>query len=322
MTGITKKRRKIMKKSIRYASLFAIVLTAMLIIPLFASCSSSGAMNDRVDLPADMIGNESFEGGASLKPEIDQDGTADVSSDRKIIRTYTVDGETKVYDETIASLNTSIAAHGGYIGESKVTGASYDYSGSKYSRQAYFSIKIPAENLDAFISQVGNMVNVTSSYSNQQDVSESYYSIEARIKTLETERDSLLAMMASIDTAKDYDFWYTLQKKISETEQQIAEYQAVIRTYDGQVAYSTVNLTLREVIEFTQLEEEEPTFFERISNAFTESWTAFGEGCMDLAVFFVYAFPTLLVIAAIPATLLIIITVISKKNRKKREGNK
>ncbi len=309
-----------MKKSIRYASLFAIVLTALLIVPLFASCSSSGAMNDRVDLPADIGKVEVGDGGTSFQPDANQTGTAVQSPDRKIIRTYTVEGETKVYDETIASLNTSIAAHGGYIGESKVTGASYDYSGSKYSRQAYFSIKIPAENLDAFISQVGGMINVTSSYSNQQDISESYYSIEARIKTLETERDSLLAMMASINTATDYDFWYTLQKKISETEQQIAEYQAIIRTYDGQVAYSTVNLTLREVIEFTQLEEEEPTFFERISKAFTESWTSFGEGCMDLAVFLVYAFPTLLVIAAVPAALLIIITVVSKKNRKKREN--
>jgi hypothetical protein len=160
---------------------------------------------------------------------------------------------------------------------------------------------------------------VTTSSSTQQDVSEAYYSIEARMKTLETERESLLAMMASIDTAKDYDFWYTLQKKISETEQQIAEYQAILKSYDGQVAYSTVNLTVYEVVEYTPVQNEAPTFGERIAEAFVDSWTDFGEGCMDFAVFMVSAIPTLLIFPGIPAVIVIIVIAVHKKNKKKKE---
>ncbi len=311
----------IMKKTIKHLSLFAIVLTALLIIPLFASCSG-GASNDSYLPPAGMDKNESADGGVSFAPDQNIAGKPTEETVRKIIRTFEVVGETKEYDNALSAINSSITAHGGYISESRVTGASYNYNGTKYSRRAYLVIKIPAENADAFISQIGGSLNVTSSSSSQQDVSEAYYSIEARMKTLETERESLLAMMASIDTAKDYDFWYTLQKKISETEQQIAEYQAILRTYDGQVAYSTVNLTLEEVIEFTELENEEPTFFERIGDAFIESWTAFGEGCMDFAVFIVYALPTLLVLAIIPVALIIIIKVSTKKKNKKKDENK
>ncbi len=322
MPGIKQKRRINMKKTIRYVSLFAVILVALIIIPLFASCSaSSGNYADDMDFAPEVEKGESSD-GVSYAPEGVIPDESKEATARKIIRTFTVYGETKEYDSALSAINSSIAAYDGYISESKVTGASYSYKGNSYSRQAYLVIKIPAENLDAFISQIGGSLNVTSSSSTQQDISEAYYSIEARMKTLETERESLLAMMESIDTAKDYDFWYTLQKKISETEQQIAEYQALLKSYDGQVSYSTVNLTVQEVIEYTPIEEEEPTFGDRIAEAFVESWTNFGEGCMDFAVFLVSAFPTLLIFPGIPAVIVVIVIVVSRKKKKKKEENK
>jgi len=311
-----------MKKTIRYVSLFAIILAAVIIIPLFASCSASSG-NYAGDMMDDMeIAPEKGEpsGGVSYAPDASIPNTPnETQTTRKIIRTFTVHGETKEYDAAVSAINSSIAVYGGYVSESRVTGPSYSYSGKGYSREAYFVIKIPAENLDAFISQIGGSLNVTTSSSTQQDVSEAYYSIEARMKTLETERESLLAMMASIDTAKDYDFWYTLQKKISETEQQIAEYAAILKSYDGQVAYSTVNLTVSEVVEYTPIKDDEPTFGERIAEAFVESWQDFGEGFMDFTVFLVSAIPTLLIFPGIPAVIIVIVIVVNRKNKKKKK---
>ena len=308
-----------MKKTFRYTS-FALALVALLLIPLFAACASQGNYAADMDMSvAPEKGDTS--GGVSYAPDGSLTADNAVNANRKIIRTFTVYGETKTYDNALAEINTSIAAFGGYISESRVTGASYNQYGS-YGRTAYFVIRIPAENLDAFISQIGGALNITSSASTQQDVSEAYYSIEARMKTLETERESLLAMMASIDTAKDYDFWYTLQKKISETEQQIAEYQAILKTYDGQVAYSTVNLTIDEVVEYSPIRDGEPTFGERIAKAFVESWQDFGEGFMDFTVFMVSAIPTLLIFPGIPAVIVVIVIVVNRKNKKKKEEDK
>jgi len=310
-----------MKKTIRYVSLFAIILAAVIIIPLFASCSA-GSENYVGDMDMGIVPPEKGEtsGGVSYAPDASIPNTPnETQTTRKIIRTFTVHGETKEYDAAVSAINSSIAVYGGYVSESRVTGPSYSYSGKGYSREAYFVIKIPAENLDAFISQIGGSLNVTTSSSTQQDVSEAYYSIEARMKTLETERESLLAMMASIDTAKDYDFWYTLQKKISETEQQIAEYAAILKSYDGQVAYSTVNLTVSEVVEYTPIKDDEPTFGERIAEAFVESWQDFGEGFMDFTVFLVSAIPTLLIFPGIPAVIIVIVIVVNRKNKKKKK---
>lgn len=310
-----------MKKTIRYTS-FALVLVALLIIPLFASCSASGNYaSDEAYPELDYSKDENYEGGVSYAPDGSLTTDNAVSSNRKIIRTFTVYGETKTYDDALEAINTSIAAAGGFISESRVTGASYNQYGS-YGRTAYLVIKIPAENLDAFISHIGDSLNVTSSASTQQDVSEAYFSIEARMRTLETERESLLQMMASISTASDYDFWYTLQKKISETEQQIAEYQAILKSYDGQVAYSTVNLTIDEVVEYTPIKDDEPTFGERIAEAFVESWKNFGEGWMDFTVFFVSAIPTLLIFPGIPAVIVIIVIAVNKNKKKKKQEQK
>ena len=308
-----------MKKTIRYTS-FALVLVALLIIPLFASCSASGNYaSDEAYPEMDYSKGEDYNGGVSYAPDGSLTTDNTVTANRKIIRTFTVYGETKAYDTAISEINTSIAAFNGYISESRVTGASYNYS-TTHGRSAYLVIKIPAENLDAFISQIGDTLNVTSSASTQQDVSEAYYSIEARMKTLETERESLLQMMASINTANDYDFWYTLQKKISETEQQIAEYQAILKSYDGQVAYSTVNLTIDEVVEYTPTKEEESTFGERIADAFVESWKNFGVGFMDFTVFMVSAIPTLLIFPGIPIVIVIVVIKTRKKHKKDREN--
>ena len=58
-----------MKKTIRYTS-FALVLVALLIIPLFASCSASGNYaNDEAYPELDYSKDENYEGGVSYAPD-------------------------------------------------------------------------------------------------------------------------------------------------------------------------------------------------------------------------------------------------------------
>lgn len=311
-------------KNFKKQSIAILLLLAIVITPLFAACSSGSMAYDEMENTAQPeIGDAS--GGVNYMPSdaIVSDKTEPEHNDiveRKIIRNVTIYGETKQYDSAMNAINASVAEYGGYVSESKVTGTNYNYKGYTSGRHAYLVIKIPAEKLDTFLSQVGDTLNVTSSHSSEQDVSEAYYSVEARLQTLNAERDSLLAMMSSLNASSDYDFWYTIQKRISEIEQQIAEYQAVIRTYDNKVTYSTVNLTIDEVVEYTPIEDEEPGFFERIKDAFVESWTDFGEFCMNAMVVFIYAIPTLLVVVGIPAIIVVIIIKSSKKKKKKKKN--
>ena len=310
-------------KNIKKTWIAAFFVLLLVSSALFASCSAQDlsaneALGSTEKAESNALGSGSSKDemlSAPAIPNADKE-SADSSYEAKIIRTFVLNAETKEYDGTIDALYDAIALHGGYVSSSKVTGKSYNNYGEKYSRQATFVIRIPADQVDAFVSGLDGSMNVTSSSSSEQDVSNSYYSITARMETLNTERQSLLAMMSSLDNAKDYDFWYTLQKRISEIEQQLAEYQAQIDIYDNKVSYSTVTLSISEVFEYTPTTVEKPSFFERVSKAFSGSWKAFGEFCMDFAIFVVAALPVFLVLAVLGISALLIVKAIIKKKKK------
>ena len=81
-----------MKKNFRYASLIALILTALFIIPLFGSCAASKGdyAADNMAPEMDYSKGEDYNGGVSYAPDgsITADNT--VTANRKIIRTYTV----------------------------------------------------------------------------------------------------------------------------------------------------------------------------------------------------------------------------------------
>ena len=187
---------------------------------------------------------------------------------------------------------------------------------SKTARYASYKFRIPADKAEEFVGSIGNTLNVTRQNSNAQDVSESYYSIEATMQELQTERDSLLNMMASLDNQKDYNFWLTVQTRLSEVRQQIARLQAQLNNYDSRVEYSTVSLYINEVVEYTP--DEEQPFGTRIANAFSAGLKEFAEFSVDFAIWFAEALPfiVLLVIILIPVSIII------RRRRAKRKAKK
>ena len=286
-----------------------LVLLALVTVLCFASCSKS----------YDSVGNSS----AGLAPETPEIGitndkltSSNLPTDtveRKIIKTYELNAETKEFDATVAALEALVEQYGGYVESNSVTNRNYN---SKMSRYASYKFRIPAENAEAFVGSIGNTLNVTRQNSNAEDVSESYYSIEATLEELQIERDSLLNMMASLDTQKDYNFWLTIQTRLSEVRQQIARYQAQLNNYDSRIEYSTVSLYINEVVTYTPAEEE--SFGTRIANAFSAGLTEFGEFATDFVVWCAEALPFLVLFGIV----LVVVCIISRRARAKRKAKK
>lgn len=288
----------------------AMLLCSLLLLPtlLLCSCSHGGSSNEnylysgKADDPL---------AGDSVSGEL-LDASGIEETEQKIIRTCTVEGETRDFDTATAALSDAISAVGGYIESQRSTGASY--GSGRSSRYLSATVRIPADKYDGFVSGLGGIMNVTSSSSNSQNVTEAYYDAEARLETLKAERESLQKMMASIDTAVQYDFWLTLQKRLSEAEQEIAALEAKLRTYDNRVSYSTVTVNLSEVIELTS--SEAPTFGSRITKAFASSWESFGEFWQDVAVFLVSALPAIVTIAVIVVIVVATVLIATRKKKK------
>ena len=297
-----------MKKNLfRVISLSVI---AIMIIALFASCAAGmkAEANDAYyesSTEAKGDGFNSSASGGSIP-------TLDAEYERKIIKTANISAETKEFDSAIAYLESLCSAQGGYIESSSVRGKSIN---SKYNyRYANYTIRIPAEKLDSFTSELGGTLNIVNSSSNASEVTSAYYDIKSRIEVLELQKASLQEMYDNYTDYKDIDSLLNLQDKLFDVIAEIEAYQTQIKLYDDQVAYSTIQLYINEVVDYTENADEE-TFFERLGDAFVGGWKTFVEIVSGISVGIAYILPEL-VITAIVITLILILT------RKKRQEKK
>ena len=233
------------------------------------------------------------------------------SGNRKLIRTYNLDVETLEFDEFVSALTSEVSAIGGYIESSSVNGNSYNYSSSRY---ANFTCRIPAEKVPAFLNTIDGLGNVTYSYENTTDVTLTYVDTEARIKSLQTEYDRLLELLAEADSI---DTIILLEQRITDVRYQIESYTSKLRTYDNLVDYSTVTLGVNEVKRVSAGEKE--TVWERISSDFGDNVYDIWIGAQDFFVWFVANIPYFIIWAVIIAGIVFVAGLVLKKNPKWQE---
>lgn len=290
-------------KNLLRSVILAAMITALTLS--FASCAKSNGMMYDEDMAYPEIEDGYVGDSGSSLPSYEEKGEmaddlADKTEDEgelspKIIKTASLEAETKDFKGAIAEIESSVKALGGYIESCNVTNRSYTYSGeSVVTRNANYVLRIPAERLDEFLAEAGELLNVTSSSSNADDISGEYYDIQARVSVLETERVLVEKMLSE---AKDIDTMISLERRLYDIIYEIESYKTAIKVYDSKVAYSTVNLSVKEVADLTELDAD-PSFGARFERALYESWdntVAFGE---ELVIALVYAMPVIVVMGA------------------------
>ena len=236
----------------------------------------------------------------------------------KIIRDVTMSAETREFDRALAEIRQVASACGGYEQSVSTTGKSYS-SGNTYRRVAKMVLRIPAEALDDFLGEVGNLVNVTSQAANSTNVTTQYYDIKSRISVLESEKAAYEEMLKKSD---EVEYLLKIKDRLYDVIEEIESYETQLRLYDNKVAYSTVTMSLEEVIEYSPVVTPKDTFGTRIGKAFTESWKDFASGFQSFLVWFVYAIPTLLVLAIIAGVAITAIVLTSRRARERAKKNK
>ena len=230
---------------------------------------------------------------------------------RKLIRTFNLDIETLEYEDFIASVKAEVNSLGGYIESSSTSGNSYNYSSNRY---ANFVCRIPSEKVDEFISTVGGLGNITFSNEDTTDVTLNYVDTEARIKSLQTEYDQLLELLAE---AENIDTIILLQQRLTEVRYQLESYQSQLRTYDNLVDYSTVNLHVNEVKRITSPEQK--TVWERIGSDFSDNIYDISVDAQNFFVWFVANIPYFIIWAIIIVGIVLVVKFILHKSPKYQE---
>ena len=237
-------------------------------------------------------GSPSYDGGAEAPGYSGKEDYSDIEdsildnstsvgkeTDRKIIKTVNETVETDDYDGFISSLREAVSIAGGYISNSSFNGGGiYNKQTNRY---ASFEIRVPAESLDEFNSQVDRFGAVTYYQESVSDVTLTYVDITSRISVLEAEEAALLNILSSAATTSDI---ITIRKSLTDVQSELASLRGQKNILDDKVAYSTIHLTLREV---ARVKEAEPTFIEEIGDNFAESLEDIGGGFRDFAVWLI-----------------------------------
>lgn len=311
------------------------ILCAGLVLLMLLAAASCGAMKAEADMnlsygtSADMYYDAPMEEGKYVeisKSESLFDGTSGAGGsiqestgefEEKLLVTVTLRAQTKEYEAALSSIRGTLAALGGYEESFSSNGRSYG-SSSSYCRSAHLTVRIPAEKLDGFLSEVGALVNVVHEQVGRVNATEEYYDLAARVSVLEEERKAYEAMLSK---AVDVEEVLLIKDRLYNVISEIESAKTRMKVIDSRASYSTVHLTLDEVVDYSTVTTPKTTFGSRISNAFTRSWRNFADGFQNFVVWFIGAIPTFLVLGAIGAGVAVIV-VTSNRRFKKRLAEK
>ena len=289
--------------------ILALTLSILLLTTLFAGCAAKAPSRGDVAAPGDHLNSGSakpegnLSSGTTLNP-----GVAD---DRKLIRTVSLTTETEDMDTLLTGISQRITELGGYVESREVyTGSAYEtYS----SRSATMTLRIPAKNLDTFISHVDGASNVVSSSETAEDVTMQYVATESHLKVLQAEEERLLKFLSE---AKSVSEMLEIEKRLTDVRAELESVTNQLNKYANLVSYGTVKLRINEVKQYTVVEKEEPNLWQRIGTGFVNSVKNVGVILEGLLVFFISALPYL----AIPGVIVVIILLAVRKSDKKKKS--
>ena len=239
-----------------------------------------------------------------------------IPSGEMLIRTMRITADTEDFPALVDEIDKTVKTYGGYYDEMNVSGTGKD----KDYRNGYFVIRVPADKLDALVNSIDGRVTITNRSEYTEDVTLTYVDIESRIESLRIELDDLMAML---EQAEDIDTIVYLQSQISDVRYEIESYESQARIINSQVSYSTLYLTLNEVIKEEEKEDivvrREKTFNDEISETWSETVANLKENLKDAFLWVVSALP---IIAPLCIIFLIIVIVVVIKIKKRKSNNK
>ena len=240
----------------------------------------------------------------------------------KIIYSGYVNLETTWFDDAVNALDRAVKEYGGFVQDSNVSGWSRDNGDGTFTimdRSAHYVVRIPCDKFDAFMALTEGIGNVTNSSRNAENVTSQYTDYEARLSSLYTQEERLLAML---EQSGDLESLITLEERLSEVRYEIESIERNLRNLDQKLSYSTVTLDIQEVEVYTPTVTVQRTFGEKLADAFADGWTGFVRGLQRFILWFAEALPTLVLWAVLLGGGVLVFFRVRKHRRKKEEAAK
>ena len=230
----------------------------------------------------------------------------------KVIRSAELTIQTLEFDQSVAKLAALTESMGGYYETAQIdAGGYYD----QYARRsAYYIVRIPKANFVSFrdsVSEVGHLYSIAEG---SRNVGEEYYDTEARLATLETKQDRLLALLEKAEVMEDI---IELENALADVQYEIDMHNTTLRKYDSLIDYSTFTIHLNEVVKIEQEPGPQEGFGTRFLASLKDGFSEFGEGVQDFALWLARNIIALVIWAVVIVVVVKVVLWQIKKRRNK-----
>lgn len=241
------------------------------------------------DFAATESADESYDAGAnSLYSRTTTSGSGAAAkqdqSDEKIIRTASLTLKTTDFQQSLTQIEALVGKSEGYVERLYQSGE----DGQNGGRYANYTLRIPAANLDSFLSGLEGVARVADMSQTRQDKSAEYQDTASRLKT---QQDKMARLQALFQSATEVSDIIEIENAIADTQYLLDSYQTSLNTIDRKVEHSTVSLTLEEEKPSELSQIETLSLGERIQNGFAAMLAGVSSFFQNMLVFLTVTAP-------------------------------
>ena len=182
---------------------------------------------DEFEVELHSISDESSE-----EVEFSAERAALVAQNRIIVRTVQLALEVDDVADSIEVISQSVQRDGGWV-------VSTDRSSKHYG---YIAVRVPAAKLDEALKWMrGVGVDVLSEASTSTDVTDEYYDLRSRVKSLQATEEALIRLL---DRAADVEDALEVQRELARVQVEVEAHLGRIKLLEETAAFSLVNISL------------------------------------------------------------------------------
>lgn len=262
------------------------LLLLLVILFLLSACSSQS--HDTVNETSPQESGDYVETTEASAPSAD---VGVIDPNRMIELTYDYRFETKDYMRSYDHLMTLIEEHDAYVADSFVD---IQPAREKNLHTGQFTIKVPKDNVQPFVSGLQENVGTMLSQSSQTiDHTAEYQDNATRLSSERKKLEALNALYARAETMEDI---MAIQSQIIDTQTRIDQLEGSQKAIESRVDYTTIHLNLVEVFEVSEAQSQDPSFGARVMFAIKDSLRSFVDGAQSVVIALIYLLPPLIIL--------------------------
>ncbi len=268
----------------------------LILILVMALSGSSGSYKSIMPQAPEMSGDSA--------PRSPDSGFTDSEDERKVISTGSLSLTVDNLNAAEEAVRRILTEQGGFIQQS--------YSNAIGSNQYWeFTLRIPSGRFEEAIAEFSALGKVRTIRTSEQDVTEEYLDLDARLRVLHQEEERLLELLKMAVTMDDF---LKVEANLSRVRVSIEQTTGRMRFLDNRIDYATLTLTIQQ--EVGTVEPELKGFAglgRRLGNAFRDGINLFVDLVAGTLVFVVSMLPILPILALVLYGLLLLLRRVRRK---------